>query len=160
RDDFDRPSKDETELAEKFAEVKGQRAQDVKIFAVPFGKLVKEAYPQDPKDKGYNDKLRKVINMVYVGVVAHAVGIEMSEIDRAINRQFPGRKAKAAKVNIDAAHAGFAWAEANLPRLPYRVERLDLTKDKVLVEGNQAAAMGSVFGGATMWSWYPITPSS
>lgn len=161
RDDFDHMGKEDKELGDRFAEIKAARSQEVQIIPVPFSRLVKEAYPQDPKDKGYNDKLRKVINMVYVGVVAHAVGIEMSEIHRAIQRQFPGRKAKAGQININAADAGKAWAEANLPpNLPYRVQRLDATGGKVLVEGNQAAAMGAVFGGANVLTWYPITPSS
>src|SRR4051794_9361797 len=54
---------------------------DVRFFAVPFQKLVEEAYPHDPKDKGFRDKQRKVINMVYVGVVAYACGIEMEAVE-------------------------------------------------------------------------------
>ena len=134
---------------------------DVTFFAVPFADLVEEAYPPDPKDKGYRDKLRKVINMVYVGVVADACGIEMDEVRTAIRREFPGRKAKAAEINIRAAEAGFAWAETHLPQdLPYRVRRIDATKGQVLIEGNKAAALGALFGGASVLTWYPITPSS
>src|SRR5205823_3836460 len=87
---------------------------DVQLFAVPFQQLVEKAYPPDPKDKGYRDKLRKVINMVYVGVVAGACGIEMDEVRIATRRVFPG-KAKAAEINIRAAEVGFEWAQANLP---------------------------------------------
>ena len=134
---------------------------DVQFFAVPFVKLAEQAYPNDQKDKGYRDKLRKVVNMVYVGVVAHACGIEMEEVNKAIHREFPGRKAKAAEINIQAARAGHEWAEANLPKdLPYRVERIDATSEQILIEGNKAAALGAVFGGASVLTWYPITPSS
>ncbi len=134
---------------------------DVRFYAVPFKDLVAEAYPPDSTDKSYRDKLRKVINMVYVGVVASACGIEMDEVREAIRRQFPGRKAKAGEINIRAAETGFAWAESHLPRdLPYRVERMDGTRGKILVEGNQAAAIGALFGGASVLTWYPITPSS
>jgi 2-oxoglutarate ferredoxin oxidoreductase subunit alpha len=134
---------------------------DVKLFAVPFSKLVEEAYPPDPADKGYRDKLRKVINMVYVGVVASACGIEMDEIRKAIRAQFPGRKAKAGEINIRAAETGFRWAQDHLPAdLPIRVERQDQTAGTILIEGNHAAAIGSLFGGASVWTWYPITPSS
>jgi 2-oxoglutarate ferredoxin oxidoreductase subunit alpha len=135
--------------------------EDVQFFPVPFQKLVEEAYPPDPKDKGFRDKQRKVVNMVYVGVVAHACGIEMEAVEGAIRREFPGRKAKAAEINIRAARAGKTWAEANLPaELPFRVERMDATAGKILIEGNKAAALGALFGGTSVLTWYPITPSS
>jgi 2-oxoglutarate ferredoxin oxidoreductase subunit alpha len=134
---------------------------DVTFIAVPFQMLVEEAYPPDLKDKGYRDKQRKVINMVYVGVVAGACGIEMEEVRQAIRREFPGRKARAAEINIRAAEVGFAWAETHLPAaLPYRVERLDATAGQILIDGNKAAALGAVFGGVNVLTWYPITPSS
>lgn len=144
-----------------FKEDIGSIRDDVHLFAVPFAELVEQAYPPDPKDKGYRDKLRKVINMVYVGVVAGACGIEMEAVHEAIRRQFPGRKAKAAAININAADTGFAWSQEHLPgNLPYRVERLNATEGTILIEGNQAAAIGAVFGGANVVTWYPITPSS
>jgi 2-oxoglutarate ferredoxin oxidoreductase subunit alpha len=134
---------------------------DVRFFSVPFQKLVEEAYPPDPKDKAYRDKQRKVINMVYVGVVAHACGIEMDAVEGAVRREFPGRKAKAAEINIRAAQTGHDWAEQNLPvDLPYRVRRLDATAGTILIEGNKAAALGALFGGTSVLTWYPITPSS
>lgn len=134
---------------------------DVQFFAVPFQKLAEQAYPNDQKDKSYRDKLRKVVNMVYVGVVAHACRIEMEEVNKAIRREFPGRKAKAAEINIQAARTGHEWAEVNLPKdLPFRVERIDVTSDQILIEGNKAAALGALFGGASVLTWYPITPSS
>src|SRR3954452_19285032 len=135
--------------------------EDVRFFSVPFQKLVEQAYPPDPKDKGFKDKQRKVINMVYVGVVAHACGIEMEAVEGAIRREFPGRKAKAAEINIAAARTGHAWAEANLPaELPFRVQRMDATAGKILSEGNKAAALGTLFGGTSVLTWYRITPSS
>jgi 2-oxoglutarate/2-oxoacid ferredoxin oxidoreductase subunit alpha len=134
---------------------------DVRFFAVPFQKLAEQAYPDDKKDKSYRDKLRKVVNMVYVGVVAHACGIEMESVEAGIRREFPGRKAKAAEINIRAAQAGNAWARENMPDdLPFRVERIDGLGDKILIEGNKAAALGAVFGGTNVLTWYPITPSS
>ncbi len=133
---------------------------DVELFAVPFGKLAESAYPPSPNDTGYRDKLRKVVNMVYVGVAASACAIEIDEVRVAIRKQFPGRKAKAADVNIRAAEAGFAWAEEHLPPLPVRVERQDQTAGTILIEGNHASAIGALFGGASVLTWYPITPSS
>src|SRR3954452_6340982 len=134
---------------------------DVRFFPVPFQKLVERAYPADSKDKSYRDKLRKVINMVYVGVVAYACGIEMEAVEGAIRREFPGRKAKAAEINIRAVQVGKTWAEANLPaELPFRVQRMDATAGKILSEGNKAAGLGPLFGGTSVLTWYPITPSS
>jgi len=134
---------------------------DVTFFAVPFGKLVEEAYPPDKTDRGYRDKLRKVINMVYVGVLASICHIEIEAVEEGIRHEFPGRKAKAGAVNIAAARAGYEWAKANLPTdLPHRVKRLDATSGQILIDGNKAAALGAVFGGASVLTWYPITPSS
>ena len=139
----------------------GSVRDDVRFFGAPFTKLAEQAYPADNKDKNYRDKLRKVVNMVYVGVVAYATGIEMTAVEEGIRREFPGRKAKAAEINIAAAGAGYSWAEANMPGdLPFRVKRIGSTTDQILIEGNKAAALGALFGGASVLTWYPITPSS
>jgi 2-oxoglutarate/2-oxoacid ferredoxin oxidoreductase subunit alpha len=134
---------------------------DVTLFLVPFQKLAEKAYPPDKADKSYRDKLRKVINMVYVGVLASACKIEFPAVEAAIRREFPGRKAKAAEINIAAARAGFEWAQENLPAdLPFQVRRVDNAPEKILIEGNKAAALGATFGGVSVLTWYPITPSS
>ncbi|MFO0891029.1 MAG: 2-oxoacid:acceptor oxidoreductase subunit alpha [Isosphaeraceae bacterium] len=146
---------------EDFAvDLRGLR-DDVLFLAVPFQKLVEQAYPPDKADKGYRDKLRKVINMVYVGVLAGICDIRMDDVEKGIRREFPGRKAKAAEINLNAARTGFEWARENLPDdLPYRVVPMESTQDKILIEGNKAAALGVLFGGASVLTWYPITPSS
>jgi 2-oxoglutarate ferredoxin oxidoreductase subunit alpha len=142
------------------ADLKGLR-DDVMFLPVPFQKLVEQAYPPDKTDKGYRDKLRKVVNMVYVGVLASVCDIAMEAVEAGIRREFPGRKAKAAEINISAARTGYDWAREHLPRdLPYRVERMKSTQDKILIEGNKASALGVLFGGANVLTWYPITPSS
>jgi 2-oxoglutarate ferredoxin oxidoreductase subunit alpha len=134
---------------------------DVTLFLVPFQKLAEKAYPPDKSDKSYRDKLRKVINMVYVGVLASACKIEMSAVEAGIRREFPGRKAKAAEINIAAARAGFEWGQENLPaNLPFQVRRVENAPEKILIEGNKAAALGATFGGVSVLTWYPITPSS
>jgi 2-oxoglutarate/2-oxoacid ferredoxin oxidoreductase subunit alpha len=134
---------------------------DIQFFPVPFQKLVEQAYPPDKTDKSYRDKLRKVVNMVYVGVLARVCHIEIEAVDAAIRREFPGRKAKAADINISAARTGFQWATENLPGdLPFQVRRMESAGNKILIEGNKAAALGVMFGGANVLTWYPITPSS
>jgi len=134
---------------------------DVQFFAVPFQKLAEQAYPPDKTDKGYRDKLRKVINMVYVGVLASICDIGMDAVEQGVRREFPGRKAKAAEINISAVRTGYQWAREHLPTdLPFRVEPMESTQDKILIEGNKASALGVLFGGANVLTWYPITPSS
>jgi 2-oxoglutarate ferredoxin oxidoreductase subunit alpha len=141
-------------------DLKGLR-DDVMFFPVPFQKLVEQAYPPDKTDKGYRDKLRKVVNMVYVGVLASICDIRMDAVESSIRREFPGRKAKAAEINISAVRTGYQWAQEHLPTdLPYRIEPMESTQDKILIEGNKAAALGVLFGGANVLTWYPITPSS
>jgi 2-oxoglutarate ferredoxin oxidoreductase subunit alpha len=141
-------------------ELKGLR-DDVVFLPVPFQMLAEQAYPPDKTDKGYRDKLRKVVNMVYVGVLASICDITMAAVEAGIRREFPGRKAKAAEINISAASAGYQWAQDHLPTdLPYRVEQMETTQDKILIEGNKASALGVLFGGANVLTWYPITPSS
>jgi 2-oxoglutarate ferredoxin oxidoreductase subunit alpha len=127
--------------------------EDLVFYPVPFSRLVKEACP--------DVKLRKlVVNMIYVGVVGHLLGIEFAEIEAALARAF-GKKPKALELNRTAVQAGLAFARDHLKkRDPFRVERLDENRGKILIDGNSAAAIGCMFGGVTVVTWYPITPSS
>jgi 2-oxoglutarate ferredoxin oxidoreductase subunit alpha len=126
---------------------------DVVFYPVPFDPLVTPICP--------DVRLRKLVrNMIYDGVLAKLLGIDMEEIHTALQKQFQ-RKAKAAELNWNAARTGFEFAEKNLVKADhYFLERLDATQGKILIEGNQAAALGSMFAGVTVVTWYPITPSS
>ena len=126
---------------------------DVVFYPVPFDPLVTPICP--------DVRLRKLVrNMIYDGVLAKLLGIDMEEIHKALQKQFQ-RKAKAAELNWNAARAGFEFAEKNLAKADhYFLERLNSTQGKILIEGNQAAALGSMFAGVTVVTWYPITPSS
>ncbi|WP_206108235.1 2-oxoacid:acceptor oxidoreductase family protein, partial [Paludisphaera soli] len=146
---------------EEFKEdLRGLR-DDVRFLPVPFQKLADGAYPPDGTP-AYRDKLRKVVNMVYVGTLAFACDLEMEGVEFGVRREFPGRKAKAAEVNLAAARAGYEWAAENWKgeEFPWKVRRADLTGGQLLIDGNRAAGLGLVFGGATVLTWYPITPSS
>jgi 2-oxoglutarate ferredoxin oxidoreductase subunit alpha len=126
--------------------------QDRTVYKIPFNKLVGPLVA--------DAKLRKlVVNMIYVGVVAQLLGIDREEVDRALSAQL-GRKPKALDMNRAAVKAGEDYAAQNLKQAPFRVERRSKTSGKILIEGNQAAALGAMFGGVTFVSWYPITPSS
>jgi 2-oxoglutarate ferredoxin oxidoreductase subunit alpha len=126
---------------------------DLVFYSVPYDKLVAQVCPEA--------KLRKLVkNMVYVGVVANLLTIEMAEVEKAIRKQF-AKKAKAANLNLAAAQAGFEYAKANLEkRGAFYIERMDKTAGKIIVDGNSAAALGCMFAGCTVVTWYPITPSS
>jgi 2-oxoglutarate/2-oxoacid ferredoxin oxidoreductase subunit alpha len=126
---------------------------DLAFYPVPFDKVVQPVS---------NDaKLKKLLrNMSYVGVVAHLIGLEMPEVEAAIGKQFR-KKAKANELNVAAARAGFVHAQEKLQKKdPFLVKRMDANKGKIIIDGNAAAALGAMFGGVTVVTWYPITPSS
>ncbi len=127
--------------------------QDLIFYSVPYDKIVATVCPEA--------KLRKLVkNMIYVGVLAKLLEIEMGEVEKALRKQF-AKKVKAANLNFAAAQAGYDYAAANLKkRDPFRVERMNKTQGKIIIDGNTASALGCVFGGVTVMSWYPITPSS
>jgi 2-oxoglutarate ferredoxin oxidoreductase subunit alpha len=125
---------------------------DLFFYPVPFDGLV-EPVSSDAK-------LRKLLrNMVYVGVLAGLLGLELDEVERALGRVF-GKKQKALELNLKAVRAGLAHAAAVEKRDPFRVERMDATRGKIIIDGNAAAALGALFAGVTVVTWYPITPST
>ena len=126
---------------------------DVTFYPVPFQKLVLELV--------HDGKLRRLaINMIYVGVAVWLLGIDMAEIEKAVAKQFKS-KATAVEINMTAIRGGLEWAEKNLTkRDPYRLERMNATAGKIIIDGNAAAAIGCMMGGVQFLAWYPITPSS
>jgi 2-oxoglutarate ferredoxin oxidoreductase subunit alpha len=98
--------------------------------------------------------------MVYVGVLAQMIGIDLKEIYRALDVHFKG-KAKAIDSNFNVVTAAANWAKENLvKREPYRVETMDRNHDLIMTDGNTAAALGAIYGGVQFVAWYPITPAS
>ena len=130
RDDFD---VDLTELRD-----------DVQFFPVPFQKLVEKAYPPDKTDKSYRDKLRKVINMVYVGVLASACKIEIEAVESAIRREFPGPQGQGGRDQHQrrADRLRMGRARTSRPISRSRSSGWRRPRDKILIEGNKAAALG------------------
>ena len=127
--------------------------QDVTYYPMPVKMLT--SVPEVPRH------LRTYIgNMVYVGVLAQLLQIEMSALEAALDWQFGGRT-KLVNANLPTIKAAFDWAAANIAkRDPYRVERMNATAGYMLVDGNTAGGLGSVYGGMTVTAWYPITPST
>jgi 2-oxoglutarate ferredoxin oxidoreductase subunit alpha len=126
---------------------------DLIFYSVPFDKLVAPVCPEA--------KLRKLVkNMIYVGVVAKLLDLDMTEVEKALRKQF-AKKVKAANLNFAAAQAGYDYAASSLTKQdPFRIERMDKNRGKIIIDGNTASALGCVFAGCTVLSWYPITPSS
>ena len=126
---------------------------DLIFYSVPYDKLVVPVCPEA--------KLRKLVkNMIYVGVVAQLLEIDLNEVEKAIRKQF-AKKVKAANLNLAAVKAGYDYAAANLTkRDPFVIARMDKTQGKIIIDGNSAAALGCMFAGCTVVTWYPITPSS
>ena len=131
-----------------------QLRSDLHFYPVPFDKLVGPVCPEA--------KLRKLVrNMIYDGVVAFLLEIEMEEVRKALVKQFGKRKAKAAELNWGAAKAGFEFASKTFTKTdPFRVQRKNETAGKIIIDGNSACALGAIFAGVTVVTWYPITPSS
>lgn len=125
--------------------------EDCLVFGLPMTKLA----------RGINPKMAKMIaNMYYVGVIQHLIGIEQSALERAVNRQFKG-KSSAVEVNLRAIEEGRAMAAEGINwESPHVVEARKKDENAFLVDGNEAVALGSIYGGVNMLSWYPITPSS
>ena len=108
-------------------------------------------------------KMRKLIsNMVYVGALAQLLKLDVKILNTVIRDQFQN-KDSVIEPNLKAIEAGMKYAEEHLKNInfPYRADSVsDNNKDKILVDGNSAAALGAVAGGCTVMAWYPITPSS
>lgn len=126
---------------------------DVKHYQVPFTELAAKSTD--------NIKLRKLLtNMIYVGIVADLLAIDDKEVETSIKRQFKGKE-KAIELNLNAVRIGREWAKENLKKDdPYFLERMNETQGKIIIDGNAACALGCLFAGVQVATWYPITPSS
>lgn len=130
------------------------RRKDVTYFPMPVKQLVKEAnLPFNLRDY--------VANMVYVGFLAYLLDIELDEVHAALEWNFGGKR-KPIELNYDMVMRAYNWAaEHVINNQPFRVERMSgFNEDKILVDGNTAAALGALYNGVNLVSWYPITPSS
>jgi 2-oxoglutarate/2-oxoacid ferredoxin oxidoreductase subunit alpha len=130
-----------------------QFRDDVSCYPVPFDKLTAAVCPEA--------KLRKLVkNMIYVGVAAQLLKMNMTDVEAALRKQF-AKKVKAADLNWAAVQAGYDYASATFTSSsPFVLEAMDATAGKIIIDGNAAAALGCIFAGCTVVMWYPITPSS
>ncbi len=130
-----------------------QKREDVVYYPMPVRKLARES-GAPPKLRDY------VANMVYVGVLAHLLGIDLDAIHAALRYHFHGKE-KATELNFGVVKMAAQWAAENLEKQdPFRVEPMDATRGMILEDGNEALALGALFGGLQFLAWYPITPAS
>src|SRR5450631_721698 len=126
---------------------------DIHVLGVPWTDLCATRYTE-PRER----QLLK--NIVYVGVLAAMLGVEPEVIATLLGEQYKG-KAKLLQPNLDAFMMGLHHGNEYFDdALGLKIERRDAVGKRIFIEGNAAAALGCVYGGATVCAWYPITPSS
>ena len=137
---------------DKIARVIKQR-DDISYYEIPVAKLMKQTEVPSA--------FRKLVeNMTYVGAVARLFDIPLDLIYDVLLSNFKGKE-KPAKMNHDVIKLAYDWTAENIEKSdPYRFERMEGTAGKIMMTGNDAGALGAVFGGVNVVAWYPITPST
>src|SRR5215469_11643613 len=132
---------------------KSKFRDDIEVIGMPLTQICNREY-SDPRQR----QLFK--NIIYVGALAALLDIDIAEVEKLLSEQFRG-KDKLIAPNVKALHIGRDFALANLTcPIGLTVKRADKIGDRIFIEGNAAAGLGAVYGGATVCAWYPITPST
>ena len=126
--------------------------EDVNVIGMPLTAICNRTYADARQRQLFK-------NIMYVGALSVLLGIDSGEIDKLFTEQYKGKE-KLLDSNVKALHLGRDHAKEHLATIGLKVQRADSVGDKIFVEGNNAAALGCVYGGATVCAWYPITPSS
>jgi 2-oxoglutarate ferredoxin oxidoreductase subunit alpha len=136
------------------ADIKGApKRDDVSWWEVPVKDIL-------TAEKVETDFRERIANMTYVGVCCYLFDIPLDVAYQALLDQF-NQKKKPADMNFAVVKRAYEWAEQNTTKdTRFRFEPMNATQGKILIEGNTAAALGSLFGGLTVAAWYPITPST
>src|SRR6185295_19228844 len=126
--------------------------EDITVLGMPLTAICNQRY-KDPRQR----QLFK--NIIYVGALAELLSIDPKEVEKLIGEQFRG-KDKLIPPNLEALNMGREHARTELGAIDLKVRRADAVGDRIFLEGNNAAGLGAVYGGATVCAWYPITPST
>lgn len=128
--------------------------EDVTVYAMPVKEIVR-------KDPNIPSDFRDLVgNMVYVGVLATVLGVDLDKIYAALDFHFKSKQ-KPIDMNFNVVKAAAEWAKANTEKKdPYYIEPMNKTEGLIMADGNTAAAIGAIFGGVQFAAWYPITPAS
>jgi 2-oxoglutarate ferredoxin oxidoreductase subunit alpha len=127
---------------------------DIAVYPMPIKTIIRSdaSIPANFRDL--------VSNMVYVGILAQMINLDMDIILSALTFHFKGKQ-KPIDMNFNALKAGAEWAKANLEKKdPFYIEPMNKTDGLIMTDGNTAAALGSIFGGVQFLAWYPITPAT
>ncbi len=126
---------------------------DIIVLGIPLMTICNQMYT-DPRQR----QLFK--NIMYVGALAALLQMDFSAVEKLVGEQYKGKE-KLIDANIKALRTGWDYAQANLPcPLGLQVKRADAVGNRIFIDGNSAAGLGAVYGGATVCAWYPITPST
>jgi 2-oxoglutarate/2-oxoacid ferredoxin oxidoreductase subunit alpha len=132
---------------------KSKFREDITVIGVPLTAICNREY-SDPRQR----QLFK--NIIYIGVLSVLLDMDVKVVEQLIGEQYKGKE-RLIEPNVKALHIGRDYATLNLEHpTGLRVRKADKVGDRIFVEGNSAAALGAVYGGATVCAWYPITPSS
>ena len=127
--------------------------EDVNVIGMPLTELCNQTY-SEPRQR----QLFK--NIIYIGALSVLLEIDAEAIAQLIAEQYKGKE-KLLTPNLNALEIGRGYATEHLTHpIGLRVQRADMVGDRVFIDGNSAAALGAVYGGASVCAWYPITPSS
>jgi 2-oxoglutarate ferredoxin oxidoreductase subunit alpha len=127
--------------------------EDIVVIGVPLTEITNKAYTESRQRQLFK-------NIVYLGALSALLEMDVAEIEKLLAEQFRGRD-KLVAANVQALHMGRDWTLANLEcPIGLTLRRANTVGDRIFIEGNAAAALGAVYGGATVCAWYPITPSS
>lgn len=125
---------------------------DITMIGMPLTEICNSTWA-DPRQR----QLFK--NILYVGALAALLRIDMGAIETLIAEQYKS-KPRLLEPNVQALRMGYVYARDHLPAIGLSVRRSNAVGDRIFIDGNRAAALGCVYGGATVCAWYPITPSS
>jgi 2-oxoglutarate/2-oxoacid ferredoxin oxidoreductase subunit alpha len=130
-----------------------QAREDITFIGMPLTEICNQRY-----DDARQRQLFK--NIVYVGALTALLDIDVAETEKLVREQFKSKE-KLIAPNIEALHLGRNYALEHLScPIDIRVRRANAVGDRILIDGNSAAGLGAVYGGATVCAWYPITPST
>jgi 2-oxoglutarate/2-oxoacid ferredoxin oxidoreductase subunit alpha len=127
--------------------------EDITVIGVPLTAIC---------NREYTDLRQRQLfkNIIYVGALSALLDMEIEVLEQLVKEQFKSKE-KLIQSNLHALHLGRDWALMNVQcPIGLRLRRADAVGDRIFIEGNAAAALGAVYGGATVCAWYPITPSS
>ena len=126
---------------------------DITVLGVPLTEMCNAAYGDARQRQLFK-------NVIYVGALSALLGIDPKVVEQLLSEQFHAKE-KLIAPNLEAFNLGRDWALLHLScPIGLRIERADAVGDRVLIDGNSAAGLGAVYGGATVCAWYPITPST